>query len=78
LRSLSEEQIDALAEFFLSQTFYRFYAIAMNSAMIDGVLDPYQLVAGALLKRVTTIASRCVFDSVAMIFEQTDRLDRNR
>jgi hypothetical protein len=75
LRNPSKEQIDALARFFLSQPFYRFYAIAKRTTTIDGVLDPYRLVAGALLKRVTTIASRCVLDSLAMIFEQTDRLD---
>ena len=75
LRSPSEEQIEALAKFFLSQPFYRFYAIAKNTTTINGVLDPYRLVAGALLKRITTIGSRCVLDSMAMIFEQTDRLD---
>lgn len=70
-----EEQIEALAEFFLSQPFYRFYAIAKTTTTINGVLDPYHLVAGSMLKQVTKIASRCVLDSIAMIFEQTDRLD---
>lgn len=71
----SEEQIEALAQFFLSQSFYRFYAIAKNTTTIAGALDPYHIVARSMLERVTTMASRCVLDSIAMIFEQTDRLD---
>ena len=69
------EQIEALAQFFLSQGFYRFYAIAKHTTTIAGPLDPYHLVARCMLERVRTIASRCVLDSIAMIFEQTDRGD---
>lgn len=75
MREPSQRQIDAIATFFRANQFSRFCAISRSTTQIDESLVPYQATAICLTERIRRIATQYPFDSIAMIFEASDRAD---
>jgi len=73
--SITNEQIEALANFFKTQPFSRFAAIMKITTSIIGEITPYQLISGSLSKRIEKISSYYPFHSIVMIFESSERTD---
>jgi Protein of unknown function (DUF3800) len=71
----SQRQIDAIANFFRINQFSRFCAISKSTTHIDESLSPYRATAVCLVERIRRIATQYPFNSIAMIFEASDRAD---
>jgi hypothetical protein len=68
--------IAAVAEFFSANPFARFGAIiSTETALADG-LGPVPTIANVLQARIADMARWTTFDSLAVIFEWSDRADR--
>lgn len=72
----SKEQIDAVVEFFRRQPIGRFGAICSVDTDLDrDRLAPLEAVARVLMNRIVEIAKWQPFESVALIFEHSERLE---
>ncbi|HKP47757.1 MAG TPA: DUF3800 domain-containing protein [Pyrinomonadaceae bacterium] len=67
--------IEAIANFFRVYDFSRFCAISNNRTDIDDSLLPYHATGATLVERIRRIATHYPFNSIAMIFEASDRTD---
>jgi hypothetical protein len=70
------ENIRTVAEFFHAQPFARFGAIISFKTALAGELGPVPTIARVLQERIREIASRTSFNSLAVIFESSQRADR--
>jgi len=75
-RIATSENIEAVARFFREQPFARFAAIISTDTVLAGELGPVVTIAKALQMRIVEIARWTIFDSVAVIFESSQRADR--
>lgn len=73
LRSATAEQRGGIAEFFRDMLFSRFAAVIRFDSPIPHIYPPYQIVAGTVLKRLEQLAMPYPFDSMALIFEASER-----
>lgn len=72
----TSENIRTVAEFFHAQPFARLGAIiSFKTALVDG-LGPVPTIAKVLQERIREIAARTAFNSLALIFESSQRADR--
>jgi len=72
----TRENIETVAEFFRAQPFARVGAIiSLNTTLADG-LGPVPTIAMALPNRIRDIARWTPFESLALIFESSQRADR--
>jgi hypothetical protein len=72
----TKQNIDAVAEFFHVQPFARFGAIISTDTKLAGELGPVPTIARVLQARIAKIARWTPFDSLAVIFESSQRADR--
>jgi hypothetical protein len=72
----TQQNIQAVAEFFRLQPFARFGAIISTSTTLADELGPVPTIAKVLQARIADIARWTVFDSLAVIFESSQRADR--
>jgi hypothetical protein len=72
----SQENIAAVAEFFRVHPFARFGAIISTRATLPNELGPVPTIAKVLQTRIADIARWTDFDSLAVIFESSQRADR--
>jgi hypothetical protein len=70
------ETIAAVVEFFRVNPFARFGAIISTDTALAEQLGPVPTIAKVLQARIVDIARWTAFDSVAVIFESSDRADR--
>jgi hypothetical protein len=70
------ENIAAVAEFFRVNPFARFGAIISTDTALDDGLGPVPTIAKVLQARIVDIARWTAFDSLAVIFESSERADR--
>jgi hypothetical protein len=70
------ENIAAVAEFFRVQPFARFGAIISTETSLADELGPVPTIAKVLQARIADIARWTAFDSLAVIFESSQRADR--
>jgi hypothetical protein len=75
-RSATQENILAVAEFFRVQPFARFGAIISTDTTLAGELGPVPTIAKTLQTQITNIARWTPFNSLAVIFESSQRADR--
>jgi hypothetical protein len=73
-RRLPQEQIDAMNGCF-RRRFAKFAAVAKNVTSMPAGMEPYTLVALALMKRVADVARWQPMDRVVFIFESSQRLN---
>jgi hypothetical protein len=71
----TQENIEAVAEFFHVQPFARFGAIISTDTTMAGELGPVPTIAKVLQGRIVEIARWTPFDSLAVIFESSQRAD---
>lgn len=76
LASATPEQRQAIEIFFRETLFSRFATIVRFDAPIPAAYPPYQIVAGTTLKRIEEIAMPYPLDSMALIFEESERGDK--
>ena len=74
ITSPTPDQLKAIGGFFRSQPFSRFGAICSVETTLDEDIRPLTAVARALGNRLTDIAKWQPFESVAIIFEHSQRL----
>jgi hypothetical protein len=72
----TQQDIEAVAEFFRVHPFARFGAIISSSTTLADELGPVHTTAKVLQARIADIARGTVFDSLAVIFESSQRADR--
>jgi hypothetical protein len=70
------ENIQTVAEFFHAQLFARLGAIISFKTALADELGPVPTLATVLKERIREIASRTSFNSLAVIFESSQRADR--
>lgn len=70
------ENIAAVAEFFRVNPFARFGAIISTETVLMDALGPVPTIAKVLQARIADIARWTEFDSLAVIFESSQRADR--
>lgn len=75
-REATKEQIEAVASFFRTQPLSRFGAIISMKAKIAQGLSPIQTIALVLKNRIIDIAKSTPFNEMKVIFESSDRADR--
>lgn len=75
LRSLSQNQLDALTNFFKMDCFTRIVAVASSKTAFPGGHPPFELIALCLLKRIEKAALRFPLSSIALIVEKSSRAD---
>jgi uncharacterized protein DUF3800 len=74
IKNPTKDQIDAVTGFFRRQPVGRFGAICSVQTKLDADLTPLWTVAELLKRRIADIAKWQPFDSVAVIFEHSERL----
>jgi hypothetical protein len=74
-RFATQENIEAVADFFRSQPFARIGAIISIETKLANDLGPVATIAAVLQKRIVDIARWTPFDSLAIIFESSERAD---
>lgn len=76
LRNLSTEQLAALSQFFTRFQFFRL-AVTVSAKTQNQVDVGYiDIVGAAVLQRVAEIASQATFSRIFIIFEASDRIER--
>jgi hypothetical protein len=75
-RTATPEQINAVAELFGSQPFARLGATVTVKTRMTGHLSPIGTIAGVLKNRIVDIAKWTPFAEVNIVFESSDRADR--
>lgn len=75
-RFATRENIQAVAEFFRVQPFARFGSIISIDTTLVDELGPVPTIAKILQQRIADIARWKAFDSLAVIFESSQRADR--
>jgi hypothetical protein len=75
LHNPSPDQIKGLCNYFQANKFFRLYEIIKSTTPFPKDLVPYQIIAMGLLERIREIATMCPLDSIAMIFESSERAD---
>ena len=76
-RTATQQQIEAVAEFFRRQPFARIGATVSVKSRLTGNLGPINVIAGALKNRILDIAKWTRFTEVHIVFESSDRADRH-
>lgn len=76
LGKISLEQKIAFCEFFHENLFSRVYTTVSVASTKPDEIEPYHLIARCLLERMTKVAAYYPFDSIAIIFESSERLDK--
>jgi hypothetical protein len=76
LRNLPSEAMQAFAEFFQSGAFARFAIVLKNTTLLPEGMEPYQVAAPALMKRIESVAKWQPMTSIAIVFEASARGDR--
>ena len=72
----TREQQALVGAFFQSQTFGRFGAVLSTSTNLHTQMSPIQTIAGVMRNRFAQIAAWQPFNSIAVIFEASERADR--
>jgi hypothetical protein len=75
-RSATMDHIKAVAEFFHIRPFARFGAIVSIGTRLAPEIGPVPTIAKVLQKRIVDIARWTPFESLAVIFEASDRADK--
>lgn len=75
-QNFTKEQVKAIADFFITQTFSRFAAVMKITTDISEELIPYQSVALATMKKIEKLIPATQLKSAHLIFEASDRTDR--
>jgi hypothetical protein len=76
LRTATPEQRDELLRFFYNGLFSRFAVVIRKDSSIPLDLKPYPIIAGALCDAITRIMFPYPLDSIALIFEDSQRGNR--
>lgn len=73
LATATAEQRQGIVTFFRENLFSRFAAVIQFDSPIPHEFPPYQIVAGTIYNRIGEIANPYPLDSLALIFEASDR-----
>ena len=76
LSTATQEQRGAIETFFRESLFSRFAAVIRFDRPIPSEYPPFQIVAASAFKRIEEIALPYPLDSIALIFEQSERGDK--
>ena len=76
-RTATQEQIEAVAEFFRTQPFARIGTTVSVKSRLTGDLGPIDVIAGVFKNRIVDIAKWTRFTEVHVVFESSDRADRH-
>jgi hypothetical protein len=75
-RTATPKQIEAVAGFFRTQPFARIGAIVTVNARLSDEISPIETIAGVLKNRILDIAKWTRFTEIQVIFESSDRANR--
>lgn len=75
LHQPSQAQLSALGNFFGTFQFARLASMVTHSSIIDAPWSAYKAVAQVLARQLAAIGQHHSFDSVALIFESSERLN---
>lgn len=73
LRSPSQNQLEALSNFFRLECFTRVVSVASSKTAFPSGFPPFQLIALSLLKRIEKAATRFRLSSIALLVESSSR-----